>query len=400
MRLFKVSFITFFALASLTFQVNAQETNNQTNSIFPFMGRINGSRVNLRSKPSTKSVVITQVKENEDIVVVGEEGTFYEIFFPKNVSFWVYGKYVQDSVISGDKVHVRTGPGVNFPSMMQLSANTPVVEKSRMGSWVAIQAPEKLSGWISSEYVSYFSTLDTYDDKLSDEKQAREQLKKAEAIREEEFNKPMETVNFERVINAYKAMLAKYPFSKEAKTALRAINDLEIKKLYSLKDANSEQIDKTQVEREKILIQIQKIREDFYQGRTSADQQAVEAARNLMELLEQAYPDTPETDIAREVYKDIARINYKQDEEKAEVEAASFAYSGKLKKVGRKSLPGTHMLVRGVFNKRVCFLRSDKVDLDIYINNHVETRGPINFVKGYEPPLQDVKEIQVIDKHY
>ncbi len=375
----------------------ASAKDNPKTTVFPFMGRVTSSHVNVRALPGTQSAIVTQINENTDLLVLSENNNWYEIRYPDTLSFWVFSKYVNGTQVKGEKVHVRTGPGVNYPSVVQLTSGDTVKVKNTVGNWVEIFPPEKLTGWLSTEYISYFSPADQYEQKTAEEKEARNLLAAADTLKQTEYGKPVDQINFEPVINQYKAVLAKYPFSKEAKSALQSISDLEIKKLYSLKNSQQTRNDETQVEREKILVQIQDIRDDFYKQRTPADSQAHETAVQLLSLLEKTYPDAPETAIAREICNDISRTYVKQKNEQVAQEAEnSVTYRGKLRKRKSTQDPGTHVLVSGIFDTKLCFLKSDTIDLDVYLNSNVQVKGNYNLVKGFKPPLVTVREIEAV----
>lgn len=377
----------------------AQEgPKDKKEDIFPFVGRLNGDRVNLRIKPEASAYVVTQITQGEDLFVIGQKDDWYEVLYPAKVSFWVYSKYVIDGQINGSQVHVRLGPGVNYPSMIQLETGTPLEVRSEQGSWVEITPPKESSAWISAEYVSYFCPMNQYSQRLEDEKEAQRLLLEADAQKKEEFEKPVEQVRFEMIINLYKGILAKYPFSNEAKTALATINDLEIKKLYRDKQTNSSRIDELQIEREKILLQIQSIRDDFYQGRSVADNVAYETALRLVNLLEQTYPGTAEAGIGREVFNDIARICYKQDQQSASEEGDYISYTGRVQLRKRSSDPGTHVLVKGLFNRSACMLKSNSIDLDVYVNSTVTVTGPVTMIKDFKAPMMNVRKVKVEKK--
>ena len=61
--------------------------------------QIRGMRVNLRSGPSTKSKVITQLNEGDTLKVYGtsheSDGTWYKVQTSKGREGWVFGKYVR-----------------------------------------------------------------------------------------------------------------------------------------------------------------------------------------------------------------------------------------------------------------------------------------------------------------
>ncbi len=144
-----------------------------------FTGYINGYRINVRSGPGTNCAVIGIADCGEQICVSGCSGYGTRLWYYGKVGCltgWVYGGYVSGapcpipaavtpctvSCTSGtirlDASNFRSGPGLCYPSVLQLSLGT-VVEivgaaKDAYGSvWYQVLA-SGLTGWVRSDLVS------------------------------------------------------------------------------------------------------------------------------------------------------------------------------------------------------------------------------------------------------
>ncbi|MFC1461108.1 SH3 domain-containing protein, partial [Verrucomicrobiota bacterium] len=119
----------------------------------PVKVKVLKDNVNVRAKPAITSETVAQVSENDELVVksMGEE--WVEIVPPLSVDLWVLGDYVKDGVISGEKVNVRAGAGINYSIVGKVSKGTNVVVRKTHAQWVSIEPPEACSLWIHSSLV-------------------------------------------------------------------------------------------------------------------------------------------------------------------------------------------------------------------------------------------------------
>ncbi len=111
------------------------------------------NNVNMRAKPDKTSEVVGQISENDELVVKSMGVEWVEIVPPPLVDFWMLADYIHEGVVKGEKVNVRTGPGINFSIAGQLSRGTAVTVRGSHAQWVSIAPPEICSLWINKALV-------------------------------------------------------------------------------------------------------------------------------------------------------------------------------------------------------------------------------------------------------
>ncbi len=135
---------------------------------------VKGSVVNVRSGPGTNYPVISQVKVNDRLPVLGKTGEWYKVGLAAGNSGWIAGWLVEiknlpapqegsgnrpqagDSrlVVKGDGVNIRSGPGTNHGILTQVSRGARLPVLDRQADWYKIQLPGGGSGWIVAWYVA------------------------------------------------------------------------------------------------------------------------------------------------------------------------------------------------------------------------------------------------------
>ena len=117
--------------------------------------RVTGDRVNLRAKPGFEnSEVLGQADYDERLEVreLGDE--WVGVVAPERVSLWVSSQYVQEpeNVIGANRVNIRTGPSQNHTIALVLTRGTPVSVREKVGDWSRIAVPDGALVWISRQF--------------------------------------------------------------------------------------------------------------------------------------------------------------------------------------------------------------------------------------------------------
>ena len=109
--------------------------------------------VNLRARPIMTAEVVGQVATGDLLVVRVVEPEWVEVVPPTNVDVWVHSELVKDGAITSDRTKVRSGPGINYNSVGQLSKQDRVEVRGVKGEWVRIAPPPSSSLWVSRTLV-------------------------------------------------------------------------------------------------------------------------------------------------------------------------------------------------------------------------------------------------------
>ncbi len=127
---------------------------------FPFEGQVITENVRVRSEPSTKGIIVKELKAGEHLRIVGEYGDFFAVQ-PEMV--WVYGRYVSDGQITGDHVNVRLHPDLQSPVVATLNKGDKVTTSETQGAakWVAITPPSSVHFYVTKKYITAAEPVNT-----------------------------------------------------------------------------------------------------------------------------------------------------------------------------------------------------------------------------------------------
>ena len=214
--------------------IDAESVSGNAAEHVPFIGTVNGNRVNVRSGPSVNFEVLAQMFADQTLTVLEEKQGWYRILPPDGVKYWVHGDFVDEGIINAYSVNVRSGPGINRSIAAQVEKGEPVTVLGIENEWVAIAPPEQAYAWVSSEFVDYRMPLSEYN-KQAEEKHNQELKSKAlqekfdAAEQKERFElyKPLQEADLKSVIKDYQYIINEFPDTDKAKTAAERIARLQ-----------------------------------------------------------------------------------------------------------------------------------------------------------------------------
>ncbi len=115
--------------------------------------QVTGDRVNIRAGANSNKEVMLQVNTGQELVATAIEGDWVQVVPPKTCPVWVYGEYVQDSVITANKVNIRAGSNINYTPVGRVEKGTSVIVLGTKGDWVKIQPPDTVRVWVHRSLV-------------------------------------------------------------------------------------------------------------------------------------------------------------------------------------------------------------------------------------------------------
>jgi len=111
--------------------------------------------VNMRSVADPEGEIVGQVARGETVTATGaEQAGWVEIEAPSACEAYVYGELVRDNVVAVNSVRIRSGPGIGYRPIGELSRGAAVIVRGRKGDWIQIAPTPGVRVWISGEYVS------------------------------------------------------------------------------------------------------------------------------------------------------------------------------------------------------------------------------------------------------
>ncbi len=121
-----------------------------------FQVRVVAADVNLRVRPDADTEVVAQVQEGQLLSAVRVQGEWLGILAPTNVGLWIKKQFVKAGVVTGDKIRLRSGPGISFRDVGTVSQGAVLTEIGQHGDWLKVAAPAEFILWVSQKVVQPF----------------------------------------------------------------------------------------------------------------------------------------------------------------------------------------------------------------------------------------------------
>ncbi len=116
---------------------------------------VRGSRVNVRARPEQRAEVVGQLNEGDTLAYVESREPWIGIRPPEELSLWVFGEFVNNGLVTANKLNIRSGAGVNYTVVGTLHAGDKVRVRESFGDWVGIDPPKTAVLWVHSDYVEH-----------------------------------------------------------------------------------------------------------------------------------------------------------------------------------------------------------------------------------------------------
>jgi hypothetical protein len=115
--------------------------------------RVMGDRVSLRAKPSLEGELLDRAMRGEEMVFFEKTNGWVAVQAPESLSFWVSGDYVQNGIVQPAKLNVRSGPSLNYNVVAIVKGGDKLTLRGEFNNWLKIAPPVGSSVWISEDYV-------------------------------------------------------------------------------------------------------------------------------------------------------------------------------------------------------------------------------------------------------
>ncbi|MSU35121.1 MAG: hypothetical protein EXS36_08395 [Pedosphaera sp.] len=126
--------------------------------------KVNQAKV--RAKPSSNSEVLTNLKQGDTAVILGEQADpearsgeprrWARIEMPKHVPVWLAANLIdpKSKKVKVDRINLRAGPGKNFSQLGQITKGTVVNEIRTEDGWMQIEAPPGCIAYMAAELLA------------------------------------------------------------------------------------------------------------------------------------------------------------------------------------------------------------------------------------------------------
>ena len=114
--------------------------------------RVTGDRVSLRSAPSLDSAVLNRAMSGEILKELDRTNNWIAVEAPHYMDAWVAASYVSNSMVTPEKLNVRSGPNRNYAVLTIVERGTKLKVMDRFNDWIKVTPPKGSCVWISSKY--------------------------------------------------------------------------------------------------------------------------------------------------------------------------------------------------------------------------------------------------------
>lgn len=194
---------------------------------YPYTAEVIAHDVNVRAGSHLNYEIITPLNKGELVLVVGDRRDWKKIKMPEGTLCWISKKYVEDNVVVGNRVNIRSGSGLKFNVLCQLNRDHIVNVKkiSGDGEWLGIEPPENAYAWIKRDFIKYKGRPEIYEAYIEKKQNCRRLFAQAEHYKDECLKKK-EDIPFDMIIYQYEEIIKKYPDFPEAKIAKKRIEQI------------------------------------------------------------------------------------------------------------------------------------------------------------------------------
>lgn len=392
---FACAAIALFAAASFTpvpvlaRPVLAQDDGSvASRTDFPLVGETNAERVNLRTGPSTDYRILRKLEPTEKVVVVGEQGEWFEVRVPSGFPCYVLDSLLDrtnpDAVTVRDRrVNLRPTPSTQYFPAGQVTRGDKLIVASivegsgangRTESWARVIAPSHVTAWVTKKYITILGPEKEFEREIVDlsanarksylETSVAPENAAAAAIRIE-LDKKFQQAELDYV-DQYGA---DHPDFSTCRPLYEEIAAQEVApQLADKARIRLESIDR-ESQRAEALLEVQKIQTDLEKKLEEAEREFEEATKPEPE---QSGTDEPQDErIIGWVVKNLMINPFDQAEPAVK-------------------------LVKG--GKTLLLLSSFKYDLRDYIDRQVVIDGDTTMPEGLDTPLMTVRKIEILSE--
>lgn len=210
----KLKFITSLGLALLStpYLIGEEQAVEQT-SFTPFAGRVTGKKVRLRTQPNLEGHVLKETKFGEVLEIRGEQGDFFVVAPPSDVTGYVFRTFVLDGIVEGNRINIRLFPDLDAPVIGKLAQGAHVETRiSELNNkWLEIQLPEGTPFFIAKEYVENIGPVEMVAQVQAKNHEANHRLSAAFHVAQAEILKPFSQIDREKIEQTLQFVALDFP---------------------------------------------------------------------------------------------------------------------------------------------------------------------------------------------
>jgi uncharacterized protein YgiM (DUF1202 family) len=192
--------------------VQSKKNNVKQAAVKPFTGKVKAKKVRLRTRSDVDSTIVRELAKGEYLSVVAEKGDFWVVESPNNIKAYVFRSYVLDNIIEGSKVNVRLKPSVDSPVLTHLNSGDHVTGKicSINNKWMEINMPSDVRFYVAKQFIENAGSPEVKMKYEARRQSAMELLDSAQHFSKTELAKNFPEIDFDKVSHNYHVLLNEY----------------------------------------------------------------------------------------------------------------------------------------------------------------------------------------------
>lgn len=177
-----------------------------------FTGKVKGKKVRLRASPDMESTIIRELSQGELISIVEDKGDFWGVQPTQESKAYIFRSFVLDNTVEGSRVNVRLKPSTDAPIIAHLSTGDKIEGSvcTSNSKWMEIKAPESARFYVAKEYVENVGGPDMkaqYEKRLT---HGRQMLDATLNFARSEMKKSYDRIEHEKIVSTLKSLAEEF----------------------------------------------------------------------------------------------------------------------------------------------------------------------------------------------
>jgi SH3 domain protein len=117
-------------------------------------GTVTVDNLRMRSKAGTPSNILGVLTKGTTVQVIDEKDGWIKVIAPKSLTAWTSSRFIENGLVIGDDVHIRSGPGIAHRTIGRLEKGAKVeILEIKKDIWSKIIVPNNITVWVSAAFI-------------------------------------------------------------------------------------------------------------------------------------------------------------------------------------------------------------------------------------------------------
>jgi len=213
----------------VTFPETKEDAQSGEENVYrSFTGKVKEDHTKMRISPNLGSLIVKELSQGQFVLVRNEKGKFYEIDSPEGVKTYIFGSFVLDGTVAGNKVNVRIEPDLHAAVVAVMHSDDKVTGASvcqKNSRWLEIDPPEQVRFYIEKGSVMNVGGIDKIGLLQAKKRTLKERIQNAESLSNRELCKSFEQIDVEKISDTWLSIIKQaIDFPELAEYAQRSLH--------------------------------------------------------------------------------------------------------------------------------------------------------------------------------